>query len=260
MIVLGLDTATRASAVGLRLSDGSALQARDDPEGEQRPGHATRLLPLASQLLADAGIGWSEIERIAVGVGPGTFTGLRIGVATARGLAQSLGVSLVGVSSLAALAHTAARSAGMLAPAGVSTSAEVADRLTGTLALIDARRGEIFAAAYAGEVELLPAQVLAPSDLAELIERAGTSSTLRGLTAQGDGPVRGWTAVGDGAVRYREELEPGVLVPDEHSPLHRVDGRAICVLGECAITSDAPVVPDYRRRPDAEIALEGAAS
>ena len=105
MIVLGLDTATPATVVGLRLADGRTLQARDDPEARQRPGHATRLLPLANDLLVEAHIDWSELERIAVGVGPGTFTGLRIGIATARGLAQSLGVELVGVSSLRALAQ-----------------------------------------------------------------------------------------------------------------------------------------------------------
>ena len=175
MIVLGFDTATAASAVGLILADGSVLQARDDPEVDQRPGHATRLLPLAHGLLGDAGIGWGLLERIAVGVGPGTFTGLRIGIATARGLAQSLGVELVGVSSLSALAREATLEGG------------------GVLAVIDARRGEVFVAPYDGEVELFEPQVLPPSGLAELLGR------VEALTGHGR-----WTAVGDGALRYRE--------------------------------------------------------
>ncbi len=70
------------------------LQVRDDPSPNAHPGHATRLLAMADDLLRGAGIGWSALDRIAVGVGPGTFTGLRVGVATARGLAQSLGVEL----------------------------------------------------------------------------------------------------------------------------------------------------------------------
>lgn len=241
MIVLGFDTSTRATAVGLRLADGSMLQGRDDPEGERPPGHATRLLPLASRLLIDGGLGWGEIGRIAVGVGPGTFTGLRIGVATARGLAQSLGVALAGVSSLAALAHAAAAGAALAGAAGEPA---------GVLALIDARRGEVFAAAYDRDVELLAAQALAPGELGELRERS------EARTGQ-----RHWIAVGDGAVLYRSALEqPDVRVPEDGSPLHRVDARAICTLGEHAPGGEAGVVPDYRRRPDAEIALEGAAS
>ncbi len=236
MIVLGFDTATRATAVGLMLADGRVLQARDDPEGEERPGHATRLLPLAHRLLADAGLGWPEIERIAVGVGPGTFTGLRIGVASARGLAQSLGVGLVGVSSLRALAHAAC--------------ADTLEQTGGVLAVIDARRGEVFAAAYHGDVELLAPQPLAPTELGELRDRA-----------EGRTGVRRWTALGDGAVRYRDELvQAGVLVPDDRSPLHRVSARAICELGVCGDPAESQVLPDYRRRPDAELALEGASS
>jgi tRNA threonylcarbamoyladenosine biosynthesis protein TsaB len=219
--------------VGLLLDDDSLLQARDDPEGEERPGHATRLLPLADALLAEAGLVWGEVERIAVGVGPGTFTGLRIGVATARGLAQSLGAELVGVSSLRALARAATRD-------GVET----------VLAVIDARRGEVFAAVYQDDIELIAPAPLAPAGLAELRERA---DMLAGAPT--------WTAVGDGAVRYRAELElAGAAVPDDDSSLHRVDGRAICELGLRGDPSDAQVVPDYRRRPDAEIALQGASS
>ena len=127
MIVLGFDTATQSTAVGLRLTDGETLQARDDPAPGGHPGHATRLLDMAGELLAAAGLGWSALERIAVGVGPGRFTGLRVGIATARGLAQSLTVELVGVSSLQALGQAAASN-----EAGPGA----------TIALIDARRGE----------------------------------------------------------------------------------------------------------------------
>ncbi len=278
MIVLGLDTATRATAVGLMLADGRVLQARDDPDGEQRPGHATRLLPLAHRLLHDARLGWREIERIAVGVGPGTFTGLRIGVASARGLAQSLGVDLVGVSSLRALAHAAYAdtpeetggvsegtggvseetggvsegTGGVLAETGGVSEGTggVSEGTGGVLAVIDARRGEAFAAAYHGDVELLAPQPLSPAELAELREHA------HALTG-----VRRWTALGDGAVRYRDELvRAGVLVPADRSPLHLVDARAICELGAGAAPEEGRVLPDYRRRPDAELALEGAPS
>jgi tRNA threonylcarbamoyladenosine biosynthesis protein TsaB len=255
MIVLGFDTSTPASAIGLRLPDGATAQARDDPARGERPGHATRLLPLAAELLARAGLRFSDVDRIAVGIGPGAFTGLRIGVASARGLAQSLQAELVGVSSTQALAQAARSGAGIEG--------------RGVLALIDARRGETFAAAYApaeqplpdraplAPRELAPPRALAPARLGEILDEvaAGGEDAAGWIAA-------GWIAVGNGAVLYRDALHAlGVRVPAEDSPLHRIGGEAICAL---AASADAQpidtVLPDYRRPPDAELALEHAAA
>ncbi len=230
MIVLGLDTATPATVVGLRLACGRTLQARDDPDARQRPGHATRLLPLANELLVEAHIDWPELERIAVGVGPGTFTGLRIGIATARGSAQSLGVELVGVSSLRALANGADKEAQRV------------------LAAIDARRGEVFIAAYDDGQELIAPRAVSPDGVAELLESAAI-----------DTQAEQWLALGDGAILYREAFErAGMHVAEDRCEHHRIQAYAICELGEQAPESAEAVLPDYRRRPDAEIALEGA--
>jgi tRNA threonylcarbamoyladenosine biosynthesis protein TsaB len=230
VIVLGFDTATPATVVGLRLADGRTLQGRDDPGTRQRPGHATRLLPLANDLLLEAQIDWPELERIAVGIGPGTFTGLRIGIATARGLAQSLGVELVGVSSLRALANGADKQARRV------------------LAAIDARRGEVFLAAYGDGQELIAPQSVSPDGLVELLESAAI-----------DTQAEQWLALGDGAILYRETFErAGMHVVEDRCEHHRIQAHAICELGEQASASAEPVLPDYRRRPDAEIALEGA--
>jgi tRNA threonylcarbamoyladenosine biosynthesis protein TsaB len=211
-MILGLDTATAGTAVALWAPDGPALERRDDPEPGARPAHAQRLLPLVEAVLAAAGASWDEVERIAVGVGPGGFTGLRLGVATARALAQARGCALVGVSSLEALAM------------GARDDAPV-------VAAIDARRGEVFAAAYPG---FGPA-ALKPAELAARI-------------------APGSLTVGDGAVRFREELErAGAAIPADDSPLHRVSALEICRLGagDEAADRDA-LLPDYRREPDAK--------
>jgi tRNA threonylcarbamoyladenosine biosynthesis protein TsaB len=235
MIVFGCDTATPATAVALRLADGSTLAERHDPAAGERPGHATQLLALAEQLLADVGIDWSQLDRIAVGVGPGTFTGLRVGIATARGLAQSLAIELVPVSSLHALAHRAAQ-----------------EWRHNLLAVIDARRDQVFIAGYGPTGELFSARVLAPGDIGG---GGGEGGGGDGLLAE-SGP---WLAVGDGAQRYRSQLqELGIELPPDTSPLHRIDAGAHCELALAGAGAAAPVLPDYLRRPDAELALQGA--
>jgi tRNA threonylcarbamoyladenosine biosynthesis protein TsaB len=282
VIVLGFDTATSATAVGLRLEDGTTLEARDDPPAGAHPGHATRLLGLARELLEQGGLEWSRVQRIAVGAGPGTFTGLRVGLATARGLAQSLSAELVAVSSLRALAQGAlAPTQGAPAPAGREP----------VLAVIDARRKQVFAAAYAGDgEELLSPRPLAPALVGEMLageslageSLAGESlagESLAGQSQAGQSQAgesqarapqagepaavlpRAWLAIGDGALRYRAPLqEAGLSVPSAGSPLHLLRAWAICELG-AAVESPPPIgeaLPDYRRRPDAELALEGA--
>ncbi len=262
MIVLGFDTSTPATAVALRLADGSALQARDDPGPGERPGHATRLLGLVDGLLVRAGLRFDQLDRIAVGVGPGTFTGLRVGLATARGLAQSLSLELVAVSSLRALALAVRARVPSVTDAAPARRVEEnraagGEGEAGVLSVLDARRGEAFAAAYAAStgggqrVELSTPRALAPDSLGEVLEAARRMAD----------PER-WIAVGDGAVRFRAELEAlAVEVPADDSSLHSVSGEAICELALCAQPQPLEaVLPDYCRRPDAELALERAAA
>jgi tRNA threonylcarbamoyladenosine biosynthesis protein TsaB len=251
LIVLGIDTSTGATAVALRTAAGEAEERRDDPPAGEHPGHATRLLPMVAELLATAGTGWESIDRIAVGVGPGTFTGLRVGVATARGLAQSLSIPLVAASSLGALAAEALGAPVQVAPGAPDAAPSNA------LAVIDARRGEVFAAAFErGDGPparpLVTARALAPEGIEALLEQTAGGRSRRG----------GWVAVGDGALRYRERLEAaGVEIPGADCWLHRVRARAICDAGARSQPASRfeDVVPDYRRRPDAELALETAA-
>lgn len=234
MRILAFDTATPATTVALSGVDNVIFTARHDPRPGERPGHATRLLPLVALVLERAGIGWNALDRIAVGVGPGTFTGLRIGIATARALSRARDIPLVGVSTLESLAL--ARPAPDAAPAG----------LDAVLAVLDARRGEVFAAIWrideAGEFEnaLLRPRALAPEALAELAAPLGPAML----------------AIGDGAVAFREVLErSGSFIPDDDSPLHKVTATNHCRLAD-RLEGGVPdeVRPDYIRAPDAEIA------
>jgi tRNA threonylcarbamoyladenosine biosynthesis protein TsaB len=218
-IVLGFDTATPDTVVALAVGGAETLELRHAPAPGERPGHAAQLRPLANALLDRAGLRFGDVERIGVGVGPGTFTGLRIGVATGRALAQGTGAEVAPVSTLRALA------------AGADHDGPI-------LAVLDARRGEAFAAAYRDDEELLAPAAVKPDALAGLVDaRHGA-----------------WLAVGDGAVAFRDQLEPvAVAVPADGNPSHRVSAVAICRLASItAPVARDTLVPDYVRLPDAE--------
>ena len=234
MTLLGIDTSTPATSACVLRADGEAFEALAAPERlALPPAHASELMPAVADVMERAGVNWDELDAIAVGVGPGTFTGLRIGIATARALATAAGLPLRRVSSLAALA------------AGIDDLVR--------LPLIDARRGEVFAALYEGEREFWPPSVMRPE---ELIEQLGNASVVR----EGAGGARtGATpftplAAGDGSLRFRGMLEEaGIRVEPADSEAHLVRARCVCRLGLGA-PDEAPeaVLPDYLREPDAK--------
>ncbi|WP_103258421.1 tRNA (adenosine(37)-N6)-threonylcarbamoyltransferase complex dimerization subunit type 1 TsaB [Tabrizicola aquatica] len=98
--ILAFDTSAAHCAAALLLPDRVVL--RDEP---MEKGQAERLVPLLEEVLAEGGLAWSDLKALAVGTGPGNFTGVRIAVAAARGLALGLGIPAVGVTRLEALAH-----------------------------------------------------------------------------------------------------------------------------------------------------------
>jgi tRNA threonylcarbamoyladenosine biosynthesis protein TsaB len=207
-MILGIDTATPSTVAAF-----GRRSAAHHPAPGERPGHAERLLGLIAEVMGDTD--WSEIEKIAVGVGPGGFTGLRIGIATARGLAQAHGIPVAPVSTLEALAKAAEGDRDIV------------------LAVIDARRKEVFAAAWQGDTLVLPPEAIKPAELARRIGR------LRPL------------AVGNGAQLYRAQLEAaGAVVPTAAGP-HRVDGTLIARLAGNPVPLDQ-LLPDYIRDPDAK--------
>jgi tRNA threonylcarbamoyladenosine biosynthesis protein TsaB len=234
--VVGLDTATPSTSVAVLVPGGAEVELRDDPALGQPPRHAETLQPLLERALEQAQVGWDDVARICVGVGPGGFTGLRLGVATARALAQGRDLALTGVSSLEALA----RGVEMVPSHDVEAPGHP-DPRGPVLAVIDARRGEVFVAAYRHHRCTLQPTVIAPAELAER------------LAARREWGRHAILAVGDGAVRFRAELErAGVAVPADGSLAHRVSALMVCRLGRAREPADRDaLLPDYRREPDA---------
>lgn len=200
MATLTLDTATSIASVGLVLTDGTVFSAQPIRE----PNAAQHVLGAVDRVLTAASIGIAEVKLVAVGRGPGSFTGLRIGLATAFGLGEALSIPIVGVDTLVALC------AGAPAP---------------VVAVIDARRGEVFA--YG---EGVAAASYSPEQLALLVDQQAL-------------------LVGDGALRYRELLAgAGCCVADDDSSLHWPATSALC---ELALKDPQLPTALYLRAPDA---------
>ncbi len=188
-------------------------------DADGSPRHSTALLAEVEGAVAAAG-GWGEVNSIAVGVGPGSFTGLRIGVATAQALSAGLGLPASGVCTLDAIGR------GLVEADGDSPA----------LAVLDARRGEVFAALYSALGERLWGPLVeAPGDLAKRIAHLP------------EAPL----AAGSGALRFCDEL--GVEIPEDDDPVHRVAARHVCALATADGTHDPDrLAPIYLRAPDAE--------
>jgi tRNA threonylcarbamoyladenosine biosynthesis protein TsaB len=187
------------------------------------PRHSTALLAGIERAASAAG-GWRAVGRIAVGVGPGSFVGIRIGIATARGLALSNGLPVTGVGTLDALGRGLA---------------ELAGPQRSCLAVLDARRGEVFAALYGTSGERLwEPLVLTPGALADRVAELA------------EPPL----AAGPGALRFRDELASrGAEIPGDAEPAHRLAARHLCALARGADGAGSENLdPIYLRPPDAQ--------
>ncbi len=145
------------------IEDGRVLAARSEP---MTRGHQERIAPLAKEIAAEAGIAFADLDRIAVTVGPGSFTGLRVGLSFAKGLAQALAIPCVGINSLEALAASSGAS-GFVAAA------------------LDAKMGQVYLQVFDGGTALMAPDALdigsATARLAELY--SGGPATLLGTGA-----------------------------------------------------------------------------
>jgi tRNA threonylcarbamoyladenosine biosynthesis protein TsaB len=223
MLILSLDTSTRAGSAAV-LKDGAVLR---EVAGDGSSTHGERLPRDLIGLVEAAGVRIQDIELFAVAAGPGSFTGLRVGIATIQGLAMARGRKVTPVSTLEALARAPE-------PTGSRTAA-----------WMDAQRGEVFASLFApgGREVLIPPTSARPE---------ATLAAWRAIAELGD-----VVFVGDGAVRYHDAIAS--TLPDariEAPPLlAAIVGR---IAAEDPVRAVLPhaVVPVYVRRSDAEIARD----
>ena len=229
MLVLALDASTPVVAVAVAradASDGTGGGGREVlaeicvPSRGPFGGASETLLPAAHAALNLAGEDLDAVHLILAGVGPGTFTGIRIAAASARALSLGTGAALSKNSTLAALA----------APA-LSCRSDV-------LAVLDARRGQVFAQRFSGDGPASGILLSGPDELA----------AVEGLSS-GAAPL----LVGDGAVRYRGALSSLGHIPPDGSPLHRVTGTGHVLSADLAPVGGGALVPIYVREPDAEV-------
>jgi tRNA threonylcarbamoyladenosine biosynthesis protein TsaB len=219
-MLLGIETA--AGLVGVALADADGPLAGVWLRSDRR--HAETLAPAVEHVLSQARVTLADVEAIAVDVGPGLFTGLRVGVATAQGLAEGLGVGVVQVTSVDVLA-TEAYEGGWDGPVA---------------AVVDARRGEVFAARYAG-----------PQPATGEPSRY-TPASLAGKLAGEPGPL----LVGTGAHRYAGVFEgQGLRIAAIREPSPRV---LVSIAAGRLGAGEAPVRPGavrpvYLREADARI-------
>jgi tRNA threonylcarbamoyladenosine biosynthesis protein TsaB len=232
MLLLGIETSTRR--VGVVLASAQGMLARVELGGhadDGPPRHAEQLTPAIEYCCAQLDTTLERVSAIAVGIGPGMFTGLRVGVTTAKALAQVLRVPMIPVPSLDLLAYPLRHSKALVVPA------------------IDARRNELYYALYrpvpGGVQRASDYEVGSVADLAAELEARGEETLL----------------CGDGALRYASEL--GDIEHVEISgPAHAAPSLA--ALAELSIAryereefcSADDVLPLYLRKSDAELAWD----
>ncbi len=230
MLVLGVETSTMQGGVALVGEDRLVSEFLLNVEAT----HSERLLPTIDRMLRDAGVGLDAVSGIAVSIGPGSFTGLRIGLSTVKGLAYASGMPVVGVPTLEALAWSVPFSAVQVCP------------------VLDARKHEVYAALFRFErgllVRLMEDAALAPEALCSKIRKP--------TLFLGDGvPVHGEL--------FRRLLGDRMLVP----PLANRGARPACVaeLGRQRLErgerdSADSLVPRYLRPSQAELRRQAAGS
>ncbi len=221
--ILAIDTAFGACSVAIRQAAGPTC-FRHEP---MTTGHAERLFPLVQDVLDEAALKFHNLDAIAVTVGPGSFTGVRVGIAAARGLALATGLPTRGATSLAALARIAASKAeGKPEPVRAKTNVVVVQ---------DARRGNVFVQQFygSGRTPVSDARLLPATDLAAFAQSIGRSRVTGTASRQ----------LLDAAAEAAEQIDVVEIEASEPTAL---------ALTEVDLLEMSPVRPLYLRPPDAK--------
>ncbi len=222
MNVLAFDTCFGAVSVAVGWQDAHGQLLLREAYEERSTGHAERLLPMIAEVMDGAGLAFAAIDRIAVTLGPGTFTGVRVGISAARALALALGKPVVGITSLAAMAHRAR---------GVAGRAAQGRQL---IVAVDARRGSLYVQSFvAGGRHVSEALLLTPEEAARGIGRQGALIVGSGASAVA------------AAVRERGGEAQACL------PGLQPHARTLAEIAS-GLAPIAPVKPLYLRAPDAK--------
>ena len=192
-LVLGFDTSAAHCAAAL-LSGDRVLASRSEDMGR---GQAERLMPLLQEVLAEGGATWGDLARIGVGIGPGNFTGIRISVSAARGLALALDIPVIGISTFDVIDH-------LHGPTGLAT--------------VPAPRDQAYSRAPGGSPRLLPLAEAEASGLAPALppEPALLAQTIARLAAVSptDGPAPAPLYIRPADAAPARDLPPVILADD----------------------------------------------
>ena len=229
MRILGFDTATSACSAAV-WEDGRIAARRFEPMSR---GQSERLMPMVREVLSEAGADFPDLDLLAVTTGPGAFTGLRIGLAAARGMALAGDLACFGVTTLDAVA------------AGVS---ETERQKANVLVVLDSKRAEVYAQAFRSDLRpLSKAQALMPADLAA-------------LTANGEGDADRVLVAGDGAGQVIQALKDKGIEAVLSTAPGVPDAATVAAIAAERWSPDQPAEPLrplYLRPPDAKASKNG---
>lgn len=221
MNILALDTCLGACSAAVVLSGQGGPKVIGRFERRERQ-HAETIIPMIEAVLAEAATGWSALDAIAVTSGPGSFTGVRVGVSTARGLVLALEIPLIAANSLDVMARQ---------------TCDSLDSNAGSFAIaVDARRGEVYFALYDVSANPLSEPLaLAPQQAAARMASAGTAMV-----------------VGSGANLVRDACAGDMAKPELALAELQPDARTLALMALDISPLEQPLRPLYLRPPDAK--------